>query len=169
MVLGVEEDVRDQAHGGPGREDVGAAGDVLLQDVVLGGAADLARVRPLLLGDGDVEREEDGRRGVDGHRGGDLVQRDAIEERLHVAQGADGDAHLPHLALHHGIVGVVADLGGQVEGDGEAGLPLGEQVLVPLVRLLGGAEAGVLAHGPEPAAIHGGLDTPGVGIATGEA
>jgi hypothetical protein len=43
--------------------------------------------------------------------------------------------------------GVDAHLGGQVERDGEAGLPGGEEVLEARVRFLGGAEAGVLAGG----------------------
>ena len=32
-------------------------------------------------------------------RGGDLVQRDFLEEHLHVLQRGDGHAHLAHLAL----------------------------------------------------------------------
>jgi hypothetical protein len=39
-----------------------------------------------------------------------------------------------------------------------------EQVVVAAVGLLGGAHAGVLAHGPEAAAVHGGLDAAGVGL-----
>ena len=36
-------------------------------------------------------------------------------------------------------------------------VPLREQIFVALVGLLGVAHAGVLAHGPEAAAVHGGL------------
>ena len=66
------------------------------------------------------------------------------------------------------VVGVVADLRRQVEGDGDAGLALLEQVLVAAVRLLGVGEAGVLAHGPETAAIHRWLYAAGEGILAGE-
>ena len=62
------------------------------------------------------------------------------------------------------MVGVEPDLRGQVEGDRKAGGAVGEQVLVALVRLLGVAHAGVLAHGPEPAAVHGCLHAAGEGI-----
>ena len=58
-------------------------------------------------------------------------------------------------------VGVVAELGRQVEGDGEPGLAFLQQVTEALVRLLGGAVAGVLAHAPQPAAVHGRLDAAG--------
>src|SRR5690606_5701046 len=44
-----------------------------------------------------------------------------------------------------------------------------QQVAVPPVGLLGGAEAGVLAHGPQPAPVHGGIHTPGEGVLPREA
>ena len=52
------------------------------------------------------------------------------------------------------IVGVVAELGREVEGDREAGLPPLEQVAEPRVRLLGGREARVLADRPRLAPVH---------------
>ena len=56
---------------------------------------------------------------------------------------------------------VVAHLGRQVERDRQARLALLEQVAEPAVGLLGGREAGVLAHRPEPAAVHRRLDAAG--------
>ena len=128
----------------------------------------LSAETPCFLGDGDVHAEQDGGGGVDGHGGGDLVQRDAVEEDLHVGQRVDGDADLADFALAHGGVRVVAHLGRQVKGHREAGLAGGEQVFVALVGFLGGAETGVLAHGPEAAAVHGRLHAAGVRILAGE-
>ena len=51
-----------------------------------------------LVGERDVEREEHDRRAVDGHRRRDLVERDAVEEDLHVAQRVDRDAAHADLA-----------------------------------------------------------------------
>ena len=160
----VGEQVRRQSQRRPWRVDVGAAGDVLLQHVVLGGAHDLCRSDALLLGNGEVERDHHRRRRVDRHRGAHLVEGDAFEHHLHVLEGVDGDAYLANLGLRQRVVGVVADLGGQVEGDGEAGLALREEELEALVRLLRRAEAGILAHAPEPAAIHRGLHASGEGV-----
>ena len=115
--------------------DVGAARDVLLEDVVLDGAGELVDVGAVRVGDGDVEREQDAGGRVDGHRGGDVVEGDAVEEALHVFDGVDGDADLADFAEGHGVVGVVADLRGQIEGDGEAGGPVGEQEFVAAVGL----------------------------------
>ena len=52
---------------------------------------------------------------------------------------------------------------GKVERDREPGLAPLEQELVALVGVLGGAEPGELAHGPEPAAVHRGVDAAGEG------
>ena len=66
------------------------------------------------------------------------------------------------------MVGVAPHLRRQVKGHRQAGLPLLEQIAVALVRLLSSAKAGVLAHGPEPAAVHGGLDAAGKRVLTRE-
>jgi hypothetical protein len=68
---GPGEDVGDEAHGVRDGIDVGAAGDVLLEDVVLDGAGEFCGVCAGAFGDGDVEREQDAGGGVDGHGGGD--------------------------------------------------------------------------------------------------
>jgi hypothetical protein len=46
--------------------------------------------------------EQDDRRPVDGHRRRDLVERDAVEQHLHVAQRVDRDAAHPDLAERRG-------------------------------------------------------------------
>ena len=62
----------------------------------------------------------------------------------------------------HRMVAVVAHLGGQIEGYRESGGALREQVAIAPVAFFGGAEAGVLAHGPEAAAVHLAVDAAGV-------
>jgi hypothetical protein len=83
------------------------------------------RGAPLLVGDRDVERHQPRRGGVDGHRRVHGVERDAVEQRAHVAEMADRHADLADLAARQHVVGVVAGLGRQVEGDRESGLSLG--------------------------------------------
>ena len=67
------------------------------------------------------------------------------------------------------MVGVHADLRGEIESNREAGLAFAEEIAIALVGFDGGAEAGVLAHGPEAAAVHGGVDAAGVGEFAGVA
>ena len=169
MAGAVGEEIRDQAQGRPRREDVGAPGDVLFEDVVLDRATEIVGINALLPGHGDGHGQEDRGRGVDGHGGADPIQGDTVEEPLHVLQGRDGHPHPAHLPLGQGVVRVVADLGGQIEGHGEPRLPLLQEILVATVRLLGGGVAGVLTHCPETTPVHGGVDASGKGILTGKA
>ena len=145
--------VGDQPHRRLRREGVGAPREVLLDDVVLGRALERGALDALLVGDGDVEAEEPRRGRVDRHRGVHLAERDAVDERLHVAAVDDRDADLADLAAREHGVGVVAGLRRQVEGDREAGLPLRQVPAVELVGAAGVGVAGVGPHHPGPVAI----------------
>ena len=112
----------------------------------------------LLVADADVEREQHRRRRVDRHRRRDLAERDAGEQRLHVLERVDRDALAADLAERARVVRVVAHQRRHVERGREPGLAVLEQVAEALVRLLGRAEAGELAHRPEPAAVHRRVD-----------
>src|SRR6266704_2090512 len=161
VVAAPRENVGDNAHRGAHGIDVGAAGDVFLQNVVLHGAGKLLQGGALPFGDRNVEAEQDGSCGVDGHGGGDFFERDTVEERLHIFEGVDGDANFTDFAEGERMIRIHADLRGEIEGDGEPGLSLAQKIAIALVGFDGGAEAGVLAHGPEAAAVHGGIDAAG--------
>ena len=114
----------------------------------------LLPVDAAVLGVGQVERHDDDRRGVDGHRHRDLAEVDAVEQLAHVVERIDGDAEPADLAERARVVAVEAHERRQVERGAEAGLPLVEQELEALVGLPRRAEAGELPHGPQPAAVH---------------
>ena len=169
-MLGAELDrVDHQAHGRLGRVDVFLLRDVFLEDVVLQRAGNLLPVRALFFGDGQIHRPDDRGGGIDGHRGGDVGERNLVEEHFHVRQGADGHAAFADFAFGERMVGVVAHQRGQIEGDGKAGLALREQIAEALVGVFGGAEAGELAHGPEASAIHRGMNAARVRRLAGQA
>ena len=150
--------VHDEPHRRRGREDPLLLRDVLLEDVRLDGAAQPIERDALLLADARVEREQHRGRAVDRHRRRDLAERDPVEERLHVGERVDRHALAPDLAERARVVGVVAHQRRHVERRREAGLPVLEQVAEARVRLLRRAEAGELAHRPEPAAVHRRID-----------
>ena len=106
----VGEDVGDEPHRRTRRVDVRAAGDVLLQQVVLDRAVDRRRRHALLLGDELVEQQQDGRRRVDRHRRRHLVERQVAQQQAHVLERVDGHADLADLALGARVVRVVAHL-----------------------------------------------------------
>ncbi len=139
----------------------------LLQNVVLQGAAQLLPVHALILRVGEEERHDDDRRRVDRHGHGHLRQVDAREKIAHVVERGHGDAESAHLAQRARIVAVESHERRQIEGGAKAGLPLVEQELEALVGLPRRAEAGELAHGPQPTAVHAGVDAARVRILAG--
>ena len=97
-VAGAElDDVGHEAHRGPDRKDELLLGDVFLEDVVLQRSAELRVRNALLIRCREVHREEDRRRGVDGHRRRDRSDVDAVEEGEHVLHGVDRHAAASHL------------------------------------------------------------------------
>ena len=118
-----------------------------------------ARARhALLLGRGDVHRPDRRGRRVDRHRGAHAVERQALEQQLHVGQAAHGDAARPELALGLLVVGVVAVQRRHVVGDREARLAGVEQLAEADVGVLGRAEAREHAHRPGPRPVARGVD-----------
>ena len=158
LAFAERDDVGDDPQRRSGRIDVGAAGRVLLQDVVLDGTSKNPRFDALSLGDGHVECEQDDGRRVDRHRRGHRLERNAVEERAHVFDRVDGHADAAHFAGGKRMIRVVADLRRQIEGDAQPFHPLREQVAIPRVRFGGGAEPRVLSHRPGAATVHRGLD-----------
>ncbi len=156
--------VADEPDGRLHGKDPRPATDVLLEDIVLGRAGDPLAGHPLLLGHGEVHGQDDGRDGI--HRQGhaDLVDGDALEGHLHVLEGVHGHADPTDLPEGHRIVGVQAHLGGQVEGHVQGVLAVFDQEAEPPVGLGGATEAGVLAHGPGPVAVHVLVNSSGEGI-----
>ena len=96
-------------------------------------------------------------------------QVNAIEEPLHVFDRIDGHADFADFSDGQRIVRIEADLRRQIKRHREPSRPIGEQIFVALVRLFGVAHAGVLAHGPEAAAVHRGLHAARVGKFAGVA
>jgi hypothetical protein len=117
-----------------------------------------ARVDALLLAGHDEHGEHRDDRAVHGHRDGHLAERDAVEQDLHVLDRVDGDARLADIAGNARVVAVVAAVGGEIEGDGQALLAGGEVAPVEGVGFLRRREAGILPDRPRPPGIHGRLD-----------
>ena len=158
FALAVGHHVGDDPERGTRWIDVGAASDVFLQDVVLHGSRESRERDALPPRHANVEGEEDDGRRVDRHRGRDPPQRNLVEERRHVLNGINRHTDFANLSGRKGMVRVVADLSGEVEGDAEAADSLGEKVAVTPVGFGGVGESRVLTHGPGAAPVHVRLD-----------
>ena len=84
LLRGEFKNVRDDAHRGFRRIDVGIAHHEFLQDVVLNGARELVERGSLFEGGDDIECQDREDCAVHRHRDADPVERDAAEEDLHV-------------------------------------------------------------------------------------
>ncbi len=159
--------VGDEPERRPGGIDVGLSREELLEDVVLHRAAECGGIDALAFADHLVHGQEDGRGRVDRERGRDPVERNAVEDRLHVCKRVDRDADLSNLALGQLVVGVHPHLGREIERDREPGLPLAQEVAKSLVGVLGAAPTRVEAHRPEALSIHRRIDAARVRILAG--
>ena len=157
---GEGDDVGHDPHRRRRRVDERVADHELLEDVVLDGPGELLGLHALLLRGHDVEGQHRQHRAVHGHRDGHLVERDAVEQDPHVEDRVDGHPGHAHVPGHPGVVGVVAPVGGQVEGHRQAPLARGQVAAVEGVGLLRGGEPRVLADRPGPGHIHGGVRPP---------
>ena len=150
----VLDDVGDDPHRWLGRVDVRVPDHELLEDVVLDGPGEPLLADALLLAGDDEAGEHREHGAVHRHRHAHAVERDLVEEDLHVLDRVDGHARLADVADDTGVIGVVAAVGGEVERHREAHLSGLEVAPVERVRLLGRREARVLADRPGPVREH---------------
>ena len=146
--------VGDDAHRRCGRGDPLLLRDELLEHVVLDRAAERVPGDAAAAGDREVHREQDRGRAVHGHRRRHLIERDPVEEDLHVLDRRHRHALAADLATRARVVGVEAHQRGHVEGGREPVLTLAKQEVEAVVGVLRRAESGELAHCPAPAAVH---------------
>ena len=76
-----------------------------------------------------VQSQQNGSRGVDGHRRRNFIEVDAIEQALHVFDGIDRHADFANFAHGQRVVRIHANLRGQIECDGESGGALARRYL----------------------------------------
>ena len=160
--------VGDQTHGGFRRENVGAASSIFFQDIVLNGAAEFISGNALFFSNCDVHAEQYGSRSVDGHRSGNFVQRNTVEQDFHICQGVDSYAYFTNFAFGHRVGGIITDLGREVECARQAAAAVSQQVFITFVGFFSSGETSIHTHGPETAAVHGRLYTTGERIFTRE-
>ena len=79
----------------------------------------------LLLGGDDIAGQHRQHGAVHGHRNRHLIERNAVEEDLHVLDGIDRHTGLADVAGNARMIGGVAAGGCQIEGDRQAFLPGG--------------------------------------------
>jgi hypothetical protein len=95
--------------------------------------------------------------GIHGHGDANFVQRNLVEQHLHVLDRIDRHAGLAHVAGHAGMVAVIAPVRGQVKGDRHALAAGGQRLAVESVGFFCCRKACVLADRPGAHSVHRGL------------
>ena len=168
MFAGVGENVRDDAHGGRWRIDIGVAHHEFFEDIVLDRAGEFVRRDALFFGGDDEQRQNRQHRAVHRHGHAHLVERNAVEQRPHVLDRVDRDARHADIARDARMIGIVAAMGREIEGDRQTFLAGREVAAIEGVGVFGGGEARVLADRPGLRDIHGWIGTAHKGRDAGE-
>ena len=86
-----------------------------------------------------------------------------VEQRAHVVDRIDRDARHADIARDARMIGIIAAMGGKIEGDRQAHLPGGEIAPVEGVRIFRRGEAGILPDRPGLGHIHRGIGPAQIG------
>src|SRR6266550_6232571 len=140
---------------------------ILFQNVVLNRSAKLRWIHALLFGGCDVEAVQNYCGSVDRHRRRHFVERDTIEQNLHVGETRNRDAALSNFSFGSGVIGVVSHQRWKIECYRKASLPVREEELVALIRVASASESRELAHRPQLAAISSWMNSSRVWINAG--
>ena len=112
----ISENIGDDPHRCFRRIDVRIADHEFLQDIILDGAAEFFELCPLLQSSDNIKGHYGQYRAVHGHGNRHLIQRDPVEQDLHVEYGINRHTGLPHIAHHPFMVRIVPAVCGQVKG-----------------------------------------------------
>ena len=141
---------------------------VLLEYVVLQRATERSHREAALLRVDDVHGPDHRRGTIDRHRGRNLIQRQAVEQHLHVGQRGDRHAALTKFTRRQLVIRVIAVQRRHIKSRREARLTLREQVLETLVGIFRRAKAREHAHRPGLGAVHRRLHAARIGILPGQ-
>ena len=153
----VFENIADDAHGHGRRINVRIADHEFLQNIILNRPGQNGFIDALLDPGGNEEGQnrEDG--AVHRHGNGHLIERNPVEENVHVEHGADGNARFPDVADDARIVRIVTAVRRKVKRDGKPFLPGGKVSFIKSIRFLGRGETGVLTDRPGAEDVHRGI------------
>src|SRR5690554_4926292 len=167
ILRGVLKDIGDDLHGELRRIDVGVPHHKLLQNVVLNGSGHIFQLTTLLQSGHNVKSHYGQHSAVHGHGYRHFVERNAVEEHLHIEDGVDGHTGLTHITHYPLVVGVVAPVCSQVKCHRKAFLTRCQVAPVKGVRLFSSRKAGILTDGPGTHGVHARIGTTQEGGQTG--
>ena len=154
LLRSIFKDVGNDLHGKCRRIDIGIAHHEFLQNIVLDGTGHFFKLGSLLQTGIDIKRH-DGQHGtVHRHGYGHLVQRNAVEQYLHVLQRADGYTGLTNVTHYTFVVGVVTAVRSQVKRHRQTFLTGSQITAIERIRFFGRRETCILTDCPRTQGVH---------------
>ncbi len=134
--------------------DIGITHHKFFQDIILDGTCHFFQFGTLLQTSIDVECQNRQYSTVHGHGHRHLIQRNAIEEHLHILYRTDGYTCFSHIAHYPFMVGIIAAVCCQVECNRQALLSGSQVTAIKSIGFLSGRKACVLPDSPRTHGIH---------------
>ena len=155
-ILGrIFEDIGDDLHREFRRVNIGITHHKFFQDIVLNGSGQLLQGSPLFQSGNNIESQDRKHGTVHGHRYGHLIQRDLIEQDLHVQDRVDSHTGFTDIPDHTRVVGVVSTVSSQVECHRQTFLSGSQIAAIESIRFFSGRESGILTDRPGTQRVHG--------------
>jgi len=147
-------DVRDNLHGEGRRIDISITYHEFFQNIILDSTCHFFQLGTLFQTCIDIECHNRKHSTVHSHGHGHLVQRNSIEQHLHVLQGTNGYTRLADITHHAFVVGVITTVSGQVESYRQTFLAGSQITTIECIGFFGCGETGILTDGPGTQGVH---------------
>ena len=153
----IAEYIGNDAHGSFRRIDIGVTHHVFFEDVVLDGAIEQFWLHALFFRGNYVKGHDRDHCSIHGHGDAHLIQRDFVEENLHIQNAVHGHTGFAHITDYAGMIGIISTMRGQVKGNGKPFLPHRQVAAIKGVGFFRGGKARVLTDGPGTLHVHAGV------------
>ena len=137
------------------RINIGIAHHKFFQNVILNGACKFFHRHALFFGGNDVKCKNRKNGTVHRHGNRHLIQRNLVEENLHIEDGVDGNTGFSYVTFHAFVIAVVTAVCGKIEGNRKPHLTCSQVAAVKSIGFLSSRETGILADSPRFHYIHG--------------
>ena len=141
------------------RIDEGVTHHELLQNIVLNSTTEKLLLHTLFLSSNNVETHYRKHSSVHGHGDRHLVQRNTVEQDLHILNGIDSDSSHTDISSHTRMIRIISTVSSKIEGNRQTLLTGSKILTVEGIGSLSSRETSILTNGPGLLRVHGSIRT----------
>ena len=163
-VLGaIGNDIANDAHARNRWINVGITHHKFFQNVVLNRSRKRFRTDALLFRSHDIARKHRQYRSVHRHGYRYFVQRNAVEQDLHILNRIDSNTRLAHITCYSWVIGVVSSVGCEIKGNRDTLATRRQCLAIEGITLFRRRKPGILTNSPPPTSVHSRLRSSNIG------